>query len=109
MEKNKHLSLKGIGPAYVITITVISALFIFLGTLLPTIHLPDILLKILGIFLIIEGVYIWLMAVKKSKITEKIKNNTLVTDGIYSYVRNPIYSAFMIVEWGILLILGNNG
>ncbi len=46
-------------------------------------------------------------AIFQAKIDQGILNNSLVTTGVYAYVRNPIYSAFMIACTGALLIAGN--
>ncbi len=48
-----------------------------------------------------------MLAVIVSNIDANIEKNHLVTTGVYAWVRNPIYSAFMIISTGIVLILGN--
>ena len=64
-------------------------------------------LTVLGAAFIILWIMLWALAVFKSKIDKGIENNILVTDGVYSFVRNPIYSAFMIGCIGVLLICSN--
>ena len=49
----------------------------------------------------------WISAITISKIDYGIKNNKLVTTGIYAYVRNPIYSAFLFICTGIILFENN--
>lgn len=61
----------------------------------------------MGVVLIILGLYLWGYANFKTKIESHIKENTLATDGVYSIVRNPIYSAFFLVCTGILLFPAN--
>lgn len=102
MKNRKHLSLAGIGPCYVIIISVVTVLFLFSGGKINGILIYPC--KFIGLFFIIEGVYMWLQVVLKSRLHENIKENKLITGGIYAYVRNPIYSAFMFMEWGILLV-----
>lgn len=53
------------------------------------------------------GIVFWLSAVIKSKIDNSIKNNDLVTTGIYGYIRHPIYAAFLYMATGIIVIYGN--
>ena len=107
----KHLSVTGIGPYYVSLIAVLTLLSYF-GTKFN--YLPyhsilenPLLIIIIGILLIILGIYIWACAFFKAKIGKNILDNHLVTDGIYAWVRNPIYTAFMFVAWGLILLINN--
>ena len=60
---------------------------------------------IAGILCIAGGIALWLAAVIGCRIDIKIKSNQLETCGIYAYVRNPIYSAFLFVCTGALLFV----
>lgn len=111
IKKKEHLPLFGVGPIYVYTIalfTIIAFLCrnmpVFEAGKLTFVRIP---LLILGAILIALGIIIWIMAVIVSKVDDNIKKNHLVTTGIYAWVRNPIYSAFMIANTGIILIIGN--
>lgn len=111
MKKQDHLPVIGVGPIYVCCITALTLaavltrrLPVFASGELKNIH-P--LLLILGILLIALGIFIWIQAVIVSKLDDNIKENHLVTTGIYAWVRNPIYTAFMILCTGVLLIAGN--
>lgn len=63
-------------------------------------------LAILGILIILLGLIIYVLAIK-IKITKAIKENRLLTTGIYSVVRNPIYSAWLLLCTGSLLLTGS--
>lgn len=111
MEKKKHLPLIGVGPVYVLVIIVITILGIILsaaGVLnsgkISVLHIP---FAAIGSILIVIGVTFWISAVFQSKLGDNIKSNTLVTTGVYAYVRNPIYSAFMIMCTGGLFLANN--
>ena len=111
MKKYKHLPIFGIGPIYVISILFPTLVAVILGNLpvfssgkLQILRIP---LVIIGALLIILSAFIWIQAVIISKLDENIKKNHLVTSGIYAWVRNPIYSAFMILCTGVLLVAGN--
>lgn len=112
MAKSKsHLPILGVGPIYVLSIILLSSLSIFVDATL--IHLPrptsdflKIFLCIIGFLLILSGLLIYFLAIK-AKITSSIKENTLVTQGIYAVVRNPIYSAWLFICTGALLLYGN--
>ena len=91
-----HLPVMGIGPvcvAVMIAFTVAGILSAAFG-LLPTGTMRSATLSlfvtIAGIVCITGGVILWCAAVFGSRIDSKIKANQLVTDGVYSLVRNPI-------------------
>ena len=99
------------GPIYgavIIAITVIASyhkFFSFRKEVPPSfLKIP---LLIIGILLIVLGVYLWAGALFQSKIDSHIAENRLATTGVYTLVRNPIYSAFMFFCTGALMIAGN--
>lgn len=109
--KNKHLPLYGIGPIYVGIILIMTILFSILSykRIIPyfQFNILKILFIIIGILLIILGIYIWYQGAIKSKLDDNIIKNKLVTTGIYSYTRNPLYTAFIFIFAGILFIMNN--
>ena len=111
MGKRKHLPLMGVGPIYVIIIVLLTAAGVLLkltGHIRSgTIAIMEIPFISLGILLIIAGCIFWIKANFQSKLDYNIKRNILVTTGVYAYVRNPIYSAFMMICTGILLVMNN--
>lgn len=111
MKKYEHLPIYGIGPVYVVSIllpTIVAILLrsipVFTSGKLIILRIP---LAIIGALFIILAAFIWIQAVIVSRLDENIKKNHLVTSGVYAWVRNPIYSAFMILCTGILLVAGN--
>lgn len=110
MKKN-HLPVFGPGPFYVISIISVTCLSIFVNhkELIPILIIKklNIYLTILGLLLILEGIILYYYAVIKQRIDRSIKNNELVTTGVYAYVRNPVYVAFTFVLTGIILQLHN--
>ena len=109
MEK-KHLSLLGVGPIYVSIIGIVTliAIILQLNHTIPSYAFPIAYLSVaVGILFILLGALIWIMAVVKSKLVSKIISNELVTTGVFAYVRNPIYSAFLLIFSGIVLFLNN--
>lgn len=109
--KGKHLPMYGVGPIYVSAIIGLTVLGIVLSiwNMVPIIRYKgfSVVMLILGIGMVVYGIYLWHAAVIKDKIDDGIMNNRLVTTGIYARVRNPIYSAFLIACTGVLLIYGN--
>lgn len=111
--EEKHLSLQGIGPIYVsiiIAITVGSIILIRMGVF-EFGHVRNFVAKLLmdfcGFFIIFIGYIIYVEAVFFSKIIKQVRENHLVTDGVYRYVRNPVYSGFFLVCSGIILLCHN--
>ena len=106
-----HLPTYGVGPVYVsitIGLTVLgialSAFGIIPQTQFSAAQWP---LRIVGALLVVGGVALWVAANFHSKIDENIDSNNLVTTGVYSIVRNPIYAAFAMACTGVILIYGN--
>ena len=106
----KHLSVWGIGPVYVITIIIITIVTMLLqlkGSIITYKFIDDLFAIIVGIAFIVLGIILWISAVVFSKLTKKIKSNFLITTGVFAYVRNPIYSAFMFICTGVIITLNN--
>ena len=70
----------------------------------PALRVP---FAILAALLICSGVVLWVQAVLVAKVDAGILQNRLVTGGVYAWVRNPIYSAFLFLCTGVLLLAHN--
>ena len=110
MEKG-HLPILGVGPLYVVTIILMTIISITLSAtgIIPVITFANFqwIFILIGILCFIIGISLWLKAVIIDRLDAHIIKNELVTTGVYAYVRNPVYSAFMFVCTGVLLIYGN--
>lgn len=110
MEKG-HLPILGVGPLYVVTIILMTIISITLSAtgIIPVITFANYqwIFILIGILCFIIGITLWLKAVIIDRLDTHIIKNELVTTGVYAYVRNPVYSAFMFVCTGVLLIYGN--
>lgn len=62
---------------------------------------------IAAIFMILLGICLWIQAVIVQKINKKVTEKKLITTGVYSIVRNPVYSAFIFIFTGLLLFTAN--
>lgn len=107
------LPVFGVGPAYVagiFTLTILAGLATYLGWIAKAAVTPRwlrIVFITAGVLTAIAGITIWCLAVIGARSVAKIKNNQLMTDGIYAWVRHPVYAAFLFINTGILLTLGN--
>ena len=101
----------GVGPIYVITCLILTIAGIWL-------HLNGCIYQgkiikgkmffiIAAIFMILLGIYLWIQAVIVQKINKKVTEKKLITTGVYSIVRNPVYSAFIFIFTGLLLFTAN--
>ncbi len=111
-DKSKdHLPMYGVGPIYVYTIAAFTAAAYFCRNLQTlsggNIKSSKLPLIIIGAIMIIVGIYMWIQAVVISKVGKGIEENKLITTGVYAWVRNPIYSAFMILCSGVIMMIGN--
>lgn len=101
----------GVGPIYVLTCLLLTIMGLFLnfkGFLsLGECEKGKIFFIALGIVLILFGLYLWIKAVLIEKINVKVKENQLITSGVYRIVRNPVYTAFISLFTGILLLARN--
>ncbi|WP_297393341.1 isoprenylcysteine carboxylmethyltransferase family protein [uncultured Peptoniphilus sp.] len=101
----------GVGPIYVFTcliLTIVGLCLHFKGYLYQgELNKGKIIFIISGILLILFGIYLWLQAVIVEKINKKVKEKKLITSGVYSFVRNPVYSAFIFIFTGSLLLTAN--
>lgn len=111
MSKNNHLPLYGVGPVIVWGQLVFTAAAILLAQKydfqFPAIPAIDVLFKVIGILLIVCGLYLDLSAKLKSKIFKSVADNRLITDGVYGIVRNPVYSGALLACTGAVLMANN--
>lgn len=107
--KDSHLPVFGVGPYLIAPIVAISVIAVILTfyNMIPVFDLNQIIITLIGIILIVLAIFVWISAVKKSDIDSNIVKNTLVTTGIYSKVRHPIYAAFLYGVTGLILISNN--
>ena len=107
----KKMSVLGIGPVYVISCLIITILSIFISQkgFIDSGKVNELkgFMILVGVACIALGIILWINAVVSQKMVKAIKNNKLLMTGVYSIVRNPIYSAFYFVLTGLLLIEAN--
>ena len=111
MKQKAHLPVFGIGPFLVAGMAVVAAaaVAVFCYGFRQGIYggIPAMLLIGTGIALIIAGVLVWFIGAVRSEMDDHIKENRLKTDGIYAWVRNPMYSGWWMLISGISLLWHN--
>ena len=107
----KQMSVYGSGPLYVSIIVGITLIVLYLehtGVINRfVISGLETELKIIGRIIMLASGLMWIKSAFKSKLQESVKENKLVTTGVYAYVRNPIYTAITFFIGGILIFNGN--
>lgn len=68
-----------------------------------------LIFRIGGGALIVYGLIIWFVGALKSDMDESIIENKLKTDGLYAWVRNPMYSGWWFALTGISFVWHNIG
>lgn len=111
VKKGQKLPLFGVGPYLIYGIGLFTALVIVLFGYILKIGILDGIwvwvFRSIGGVLMILGAVIWYIGALRSGMDESITENKLKTTGIYSWVRNPMYSGWWIALTGISLMWHN--
>ena len=109
--EGQKLPLFGIGPYMISGMGAVALLGILLsGNVLKSGIVGGAwawVLRIIGVLCIVFGVIVWYIGAVKSDMDDHIGENRLKTDGIYAWVRNPMYSGWMFLAFGIVLMWHN--
>lgn len=110
MKKEKHLSIWGVGPVYGLVCGLLTAAGIAMRNLgwLDSGAVPawDVPMTIAG-FVLIAAAAVLYGGAWRAKLFDSVRQNHLVTTGVYAWVRNPVYSAIMLLCTGLLLMAYN--
>ena len=111
MKGKSHLPLFGVGPVIIALQILITAVGIFASYRgyfdAGKTRLLNIPLKMIGAGLILFGFYLNYSAKRKAKLFEMVAENKLITTGVYSAVRNPVYSAVLLACTGAVCLANN--
>ncbi len=111
VKQGQKLPLYGVGPYLVYGMATITLIGIVLsGNILRSGQLSGrwiVFFRIAGTFAVLSGFIIWFISALHSGMDDNIADNKLKTDGIYAWVRNPMYSGWWIMIFGISLLWHN--
>ena len=111
VKEGQKLPLFGIGPYLIYGMAVLNIIVLILaGYIFKSGILEGVLIhvcRISGAVLIILGVAIWVIGALRSGMDKNITENRLKTDGIYAWLRNPMYTGLWFFMSGIGLMWHN--
>ena len=104
---NSRLSRFGIGPRILVSAAAYAVLGIAATCLWPTVCLipwpPPAVFVTVGILLLMIGVPMWLIAMRA--VMRAYNSDRLVTSGVFSLVRHPVYSAWIVFNIPAIALL----
>ena len=111
IKEGQKLPLFGAGPYIVYGMAMVTILGIVLFSYVFKIGILTApwtyVFRVAGGILIVLGVTVWYIGALRSNMDENIAENKLKTDGIYAWVRNPMYSGCWFLITGISLMWAN--
>ena len=109
--EEQKLPLFGVGPYIIYGMAVLNIIgIVLLGYVFEIGYLSAPWMYVLYIFgglLIVVGIVIWYIGAMRSDMDNSITENKLQTKGIYSWVRNPMYSGCWIALSGGVMMWHN--
>lgn len=107
----QKLPLFGIGPYMIFGMGLVTLIGIILFGYVFKIGILEtpwiMVFRITGALLIVSGIFIWFIGAVRSDMDDHIESNKLKTNGIYAWVRNPMYSGWWIAFAGITFMWHN--
>lgn len=110
-KEGQKLPLYGIGPwlvaamAILIAIGIVLSRSVFLS--LTCTGAAIWIFRIVGIAVLACGILVWYVGALRSGMDNNITDNRLKTDGIYAWVRNPMYAGLWFIFTGISFLWAN--
>ncbi len=108
VKEGQKLPMFGIGPYLIYGIAILNAIVIILSVYVFKVGVWEgvwiLLFRIVGILMTALGITVWFIGAVRSDMDESITENKLKADGIYSWVRNPMYTGCWFIIAGISLM-----
>ena len=110
-KEGQKLPMFGIGPYLIYGTALLNALVIFLASYIFKTGILGgsfrWIFRVIGAVFIAAGCTIWFLGAMRSGMDECITENKLKTDGIYSLVRNPMYTGCWFTIIGVSFMWHN--
>lgn len=106
IQNRNKISYFGVGPCYVASITILAITGIHISKMkyLSGGHFESLrtLMSVIGAIVIVLGAFLCIETVKTSKLLKHIRNNKLITTGVFAWVRNPLYTGITFIIIGFI-------
>lgn len=106
IQNRNRMSCFGVGPCYVTIIILLAAVGIhismvgyFSGGYFESLRTT---MSVIGTIVLVLGVFLCIETVKTSKLFKHIRNNKLITNGVFALVRNPLYTGITLIVIGFI-------
>lgn len=111
VNEDQKLPLFGIGPYLVVGMGLLTAVGLVLSHSVLGSGVVEgawaAVFRVFGIIFIVSGLCVWFIGAMRSDMDRSITENKLQTGGIYSWVRNPMYSGWWQAMIGVSLMWHN--
>lgn len=112
-KEGQKLPLFGVGPILIFVIAIVNAIAIIVSSYVINIGLLEgawiLVFRIVGGIILVLGIVVWFIGAMRSGMDENITDNILKTDGIYAWVRNPMYTGWWFLIIGVSFMWHNIG
>lgn len=110
-KEGQKLPLFGVGPILIFVIAIVNAIAIIVSSYVINIGILEgawiLVFRIVGGIIIVLGIVVWFIGAMRSGMDENITDNKLKTDGIYAWVRNPMYAGWWFLIIGVSFMWHN--
>ncbi len=111
VKEGQKLPMFGVGPYLIYGIGALTAAAVILCNYVFRIGISGgiwtWIFRAAGTVMIVFGIAVWFIGAVRSEMDESITENKLKTDGIYAWLRNPMYSGWWFAITGISFMWGN--
>ena len=110
-KEGQKLPLFGVGPILIFVIAIVNAIAIIVSSYVINIGILEgawiLVFRIVGGIILVLGIVVWFIGAMRSGMDENITDNILKTDGIYAWVRNPMYTGWWFLIIGVSFMWHN--
>ncbi|MEA4902896.1 isoprenylcysteine carboxylmethyltransferase family protein [Desulfitobacterium sp.] len=107
IQNRQRISYFSVGPCYVTIITLLAVVGIHIskmgylsGGYFEFLRTP---MSVMGTIVLGLALFLCIETVKTSRLFQQIRDNKLITTGVFAWVRNPLYTGITLIVIGFIL------